>query len=257
MIIDTNFPISPEYPAIYQVAQYCLYITGIGGALGHLALYFHMLFRLKFFCNENEYIKKAVPCECCFYFIGFAILLLPVGFWGIYRTDQWAFHKYNPRPKIAVLIACDAVFINVSLLYYYVKGLHIYAEKYYFPKVTMENVDGDRIHELLLEATSYVVLFGMLILTDVAALIVVLMLWNLGDECSIFSYLAEIGAGFEIIMTILSIYLSLPFGHTTYRKCCKYPHDCMNALCVKWIRRRYQRILLNQGVLVDDVYHRI
>ena len=170
--------------------------------------------------------------------------------WGDLHQDK----EYTVG--IGIFVSLDLVFIDGILLYYYVKGLFMTVRKCYFPKITVDNLTGDRIHELILEATSYVVLFGILILTDFAMIFVIWMTFSDEDQrCREYMYFTEFAAAFEIIMTLTASHLSFKFSHDLYRKRCKYCHKCVYGLFLRFIRKRYQTLLM--GDSVDNPYYRM
>ena len=241
------------FPEIYNVAYVCLALCLIGAGFAYFLGYLHILFRLHHFSNNNGSMPSIMPCKYCLHVIGFMICLL-LGFIGIALSlTNYIDGLANNRNKYIVAIAylcSDYIFINVVLLYYYVKGLKVHARLRYFgiKQLNMKLLD-DRIHESLVEATRYVVLFGMVFLSDIlfgsVAFTVCMMIDT--QPCSAGLPIAWVVLFIEMVIFTSSIYLSFKFNHERYEKWCKKCDKGIKYYLERKERRQQRNLIENDS----------
>ena len=162
-----------QFPVAYQVAFIIFIFFVICILISYFSGYLHILLRLNDAAQSNT-ITNIFPCKYCLYCIGFCMLFLPLGLALIMIKNTVAFDafRWNEGAAFAAaLVTADVLFVNFILLYYYIKLLYVYALRYYFrASVVIRNLEtpmlDDKVHELMLEATRYVVLFGSVIIVD-------------------------------------------------------------------------------------------
>ena len=130
------------------------------------------------------------------------------------------------------------------------KGLYHYVTKN--PAFGKQNQsDGklldDKIHESLLEATRYVVLFGLVFLSDIVCgliSVIVSMKIERHQKCSLGFPIMEILFFIWLTMFVSSICLSFKFNHDKYDKWC----NCCHQRVMHWfetMERKQQKELTN------------
>ena len=116
----------------------------------------------------------AIPFKY-FYHIIFILIIMIIPCLIIFALGSSSFKIFDNnlftfiRLISLIILFIITILINGLLLYCYIKGLHIFAEKHYFKYHIAKQFENsvmmdDRIHELMLEASRYLVVYGILIL---------------------------------------------------------------------------------------------
>ena len=252
-LIGENYPLEPEYPSIYHWSNLFMVIALFAAGFTHLCAYFHVFFRLKQFMNKDQ-IKDVIPCKYCFCIISFMIFLIPVSL-GLLIMINSVHSLFVVAVLLPILIGVDLVSINFVLLYFYARGLYVYAfrrynTEYSAKKLINTEIVDDRIHELMLESVRYVVLFGSVIIYDTIAAIIacfVLKYFSETDsQCNgVGMIIASIAVFGEMITFLSSIYLSFKFNHDKYLKVCERCHNRILHICYGCVKRKQRKMIGN------------
>ena len=256
---EHHFPLDAEYPLIYHISVAFTVILLVGVMIGYSSAYIHILLRLYDFIKQ-DIIKDVIICKCSLHIIFMMILCLPLLIlsFAMMNHNGCCGRSFLNKHKqfIPICIGVDSILINLSLLFFYTRGLYLYAFRVYGNEAMAEklintNLVNDRIHELMLEATRYVVLFGGVTIGDIVFIIVGYV--GLGYpyppdgtvECSksVFIIIGIFVGMKEISILLISIYLSWIFNHDTYLKICGKCHNIVNSICIGCVKRRQRKLI--------------
>ena len=220
-------------------------------------------------CERNIFIQQVIPCKYTFHCILIIIILIcPCLTFAALGNASFLGHSGQLIAAIFAILTISLMIVsNALLLYFYIKGLHVFAHKHYFRVENKENENvllDDRIHELMLEATRYFVVFGGCMIVDIVFGIIGCCAWmhryHQGTESSEFmlQIIVEILTFTEITMLLSAIYLSFKFSHKKYEKICYYCDDWTKSYCHNITRRRqrkyfkqYQLAQLQENLLIN------
>ena len=197
-------------------------------------------------------MNTGIPRKCKYYHQSLSILLI---FYAliplIFFAGTWESNDNIQILLVCMDICCD-VTINLLLLYFYIKGLHIFSINHYFEIDSNDKYPiNDRQHELMLEATRYTVLFGISAIVNVIGFFVfggiILYIYGImmqSDDIKETSWsyilwmLLEIYFWIRHSVMLTSIHLSFIFSHRKYESkyCCYH--------CDKWMKSKCHKIAI-------------
>ena len=157
---------------------------------------------------------------------------------SFYKLHRWI------KDVLLCCIFIDLMVINLCLLIVYLRGSYSWAKQTIDRNMNESWIDG-RTNEIFIEASRYVVLFGICLLNDLIACIIACI--NYETRLS--------NAGFYIMSTLLLskviiffqiIYLSFKFGHKEYKNIC--------YCCDQFVQKKFntENSEYNQYVLLDE-----
>ena len=215
-------------------------------------------------------MQRVIPCK--YYFVIIRILsfmVIPsmtVAMSG--RLNLWGQSRYFIAATGSILMTVFMLIPNGSLLYYYIKGLHVFSGYYFRYKEARRNILDDRVHELMLESTRYFVLFGSCIIFDIIIGSIGCMTWilhtmeggalNGKTELSL-TIITECVVAIDMILLLSAIYLSFKFNHDKYEIVCYYCDVRVKDKCHSIVKRRHrkykhqrEKFHLQQTIIVRD-----
>ena len=257
-IVPTKYPPYDEYPSIYFAAVYIIIMVAFTGGLTPLVGYLHISLRLKSIWDQNIYFKQVIP-SCYFKVIWIAQCLQGLGIASLILMnglgDEFKKSNYNYPLVVGIIVFCLFLTINISLLYYYIRGLYGTASNQ--ARIAKHNLnaasDDDKVHEHIKEATRYVVLFGSVIICDVLTLIigaVVIATEHHEYRCDSFAMIiGELALAVEVYIFLQSVYLSWVFNHEAYEKWyrCGKCDACVITCCNRFINRKYIKMMKDKA----------
>ena len=217
-----------------------------------------LLCRLKNICNKNEYIKSAIPCKNikCFYFIIFASIWFSIISGVVAGCCNTIRIKYADgddtwttviRPLSISCSFTGFITVNITLLYVYIRGLHIFAFNVYIKRNIHDQPIDDRTHEIIIEASRYLLVFGICLLNDLSILILAVCVNEFGKiippkyQNSFGTMIVSFLILIEITIFLQTVYLSFKFGHTPYEKvwyCCD---QYVKRKCEEMAQKKYKK----------------
>ena len=261
-----SWPIDPLYPKQYTVSWILMSIWAIALVFFHVFGYLHILLRVyDFVKNTNSIIRKHY-----FAIIGVFIITVPVCMVLLVGKNSSKVlpegFKYSPWPPIiAVILVVSLIVINVGLLSCYTIALHQYAQQFFNIEMARDLLNTNLLHckehELMLEATRYVVLFGSVAIADILLIlfgVYAVTIHEDEEQCQWDFTVVQVMMGIEGMVFLQSIYLSFVFKHATYLKKyrCGLCHECVKGCCYKLAKRKQRKRLQESDEEIELLYHK-
>ena len=253
---------SKYYPKIYKIAGYFEILSFLCYILASLISYLHLVARLQNEFEDNEYMNYAIPS--CFLFknnkkwfykfMYFIIITIPI-------VIIWILHSQHKQREIAFSVYFFiSVFINITLLTVYLRGLQRYAlicylrenmghQRYINDEIVKELVN-DRANELMIEATRHTIVFGMAMIYNIIIMIAIILFllfykkFNWSERIN--GMIAQIILIIRELLFIQSVYLSFKFSHTTYQKCYCCCYESLQDYCENVTREEYRKYIIHK-----------
>ena len=195
-----------------------------------------------------------MPSKYCYVFMYILIVLMLLSEIevGYGHSTAFGIMHHQTQNSVAALSVGSyiilSITVNACLLTIYVRRLLDIAVSVYGRQMNINLLNDHqmdvigtmdtRIHELMLEASRYVVVFGIVLICDLIIGIYGVIAETIGDRYSALGLVLAIAVLSELFFLSSSVYLSFKFSHSCYEKlyCC----------CHSWINRRWHEIARNR-----------
>ena len=166
----------------------------------------------------------------------FNIFMFPIIEYIAYILDTDGTEIFNVFNYIATTVL--TIFYDFSLLYIYIRCLHVYA-KWWYSKYWKESErygTNEREHEILIRVTRFCVIFTIATIVDV--LLISVQIWNILIDSIIPVIIEYIFEALSYFAHASAIYFSYEFGHSPYYKIYGKIHDRVYQISEKVHQRK-------------------